>query len=853
SLFYVQKRIKEEHLSNYRTYQELLTEHFKDELGNYLKGRIMGINVLSSLDSVKGGDILRMPKDIEDYFKYLRKLYGKAVFLYDENGIILYSTRKSLIGNQHSDREFFKWCLEERNAGKILISTLLKEGQKTFLELNPSPSDIFIVSPLYIYKKERRIFHGALGILINMRKYVESKLIPISTKRAFELSIFWKDGTLLYSLHHPEMVERNVFDKSCNKCHNLLPLQRALREELGYFEFYSGKTRSLANSVTLQLNDYSFKIMVRTPSHRIMALIHRSLLATILLTISIIFAFSISFVLFTRARVQKLRSDEKVETLREKLELEERLRKSEEKFSKFAENTSVGIWNYKTDVPIPTNILVEEQVEMILKHGYLAFCNDAMARMYGLERKEQFIGTFLKETLNPDDYRNVEFLKEFVKNGYKLINWESYEKDIHGKTHIFLNSLYGVIKNNHLIEAWGSQIDITELKELEEERRRLEQQLFQTHKMEALGRLTGGVAHDFNNILTAIIGNAELALSSISSTDPNYKRIISILESAKRASNLTRNLLTISRRQIGEFSVVNLNDIVNSMEDLLKRTAGEAVRFVLSLDPRLEPVEIETTQMEQVILNLAVNARDAMPEGGTITISTRNVILTKELCLLCSEYLQGEFVELSISDTGVGIPEEIREKIFEPFFSTKEGGTGLGLSIVYGALIQMRGHLTISSSPMKGTTFYIYLPIYKGTKREIKTFKFGDEEVKGGNETILLVEDEKDIVEMMTDFLSNLGYYVIPTSSAEEALEKIKGIDKIELLITDVILPKMKGRELSIEIKKRFPQAKTLFISGYPEERISLQEVAEGRVNFLPKPFTPFAIAKKIREILEQE
>ncbi len=477
-----------------------------------------------------------------------------------------------------------------------------------------------------------------------------------------------------------------------------------------------------------------------------------------------------------------------------------------------------------------------------------------MAKMYGLESKEQLIGTPLRETLNPEDPRNIEYLRAFIESGYNLKNYESYEKDVHGKTHVFLNSLQGVMKDKHLIEAWGSQKDITEIKEMEDERKKLENQLFQVQKMEALGRLTGGVAHDFNNILTTIIGNSELAISGMAPSDPNYRRIKSILESAKRASNLTQKLLTFSRKQFGETIPANLNDVIKSMEDLLRRTIGEDVNLVLDLEKDLKNVKIETTLMEQIILNLVVNAREAMPEGGTLKISTKNVFKSNERCSICSESINGEYVELSISDTGVGIPPEIRNKIFEPFYSTKKDGTGLGLSIVYGALSQLKGHLNFKSEVGKGATFFVYLPVYKGEEKVVeKRIIIGTNEIRGGDETILIVEDEKDILDMMREFLSELGYEVITASSADEAIEKIEGISKIDFLVTDVILPGKKGPDLAKTIKVIYPQIKILFISGYPEDRLSAQAVFEGEINFLSKPFTPFSLAKKVREILDRK
>lgn len=850
--FAVQDRIKEENLKNFKVYQNSISKYFSFEIFQYLKARLTGLSVISSLDSLKRRDFWKIPEDIDGYFKYVKEKHVKGVFLYDENGLIIHSTFKKAIGLNHSGEEFFLWCREGNKKGKFYILPLIPtDYKKVFPGANLIPSDLFAITPVYSEMNGRNIFSGAVAIIIDLKNFIEREFFVSDLRKQSDFLILWEDGTVMYSHFHSEMILRNIYQRDCLNCHQLILFQKAMERDSGDFE-YSFKERKIMSFHTVQLEDVSFKIFIITPYKSIVGFAQRSLTATLLFTLLLITAFSFSFFMFMRSRIQKLRADERIENLHRRLQLEERLRKSEEKFKIFGDITSDGIWQYKTDVPIPVDLPVDEQIRMIFEHGYLAWCNDSTARMYGLESKEELIGKPLRKILNPDDPRNIEFLRAFIQSRYNLKNYESYEKDIYGKTHIFLNSLQGIIKNKYLVEAWGSQKDVTEMREAEEERKKLEKQLFQVQKMEAIGRLTGGIAHDFNNILTAIIGNAELILAGTSPIAPNDNRIKIILNSAKKAANLTQKLLTFSKKQLGEPVVTNLNEVIKSMEDILKRTIGEYISFVISLDEDLKPVKIETTQMEQIILNLVVNAREAMLDGGTLKISTRNVVKTGERCVLCSESLNGEFVELSISDTGVGIPPEIQDKIFEPFYSTKKDGTGLGLSIVYGAVIGMKGHINFTSENRKGTTFFVYLPVYKGEKREeVKKITLGKEEIRGGNETILFIEDEKEILEMIKDFLSELGYQLITASSSEDAEEKIKGVPKVDILVSDVILPGKKGPDFAKEIKVIYPQIKVLFVSGYPENRISAKAVWEGEVNFLAKPFTPSALAKKIREILD--
>lgn len=836
-LFDVQNRIKNETLSNFLIYQSSISRYFSFKFSQFLRARMVGLSIISSLDSLKSRNMEKIQGDMEDYFKYVRKQHVKGVFLYGENGLVISSTFERAAGLNHSNTDFFKWCKEKRGKGEFFLKPILNmEYNKLFPSLNLEPSDIFIITPVYT---DESIFSGALAIILDLKSYVEKEILSSELRKFSNVLILWNDGTLLYP--PPEMIKINIMDQ----------FRKVMEKPSGDFEFYFGKEREIANFNTVQVDDFSLKIFIYTTYKKIVELSQRALTSVLILILSLILVFSFSFLMFMRANIQKVRADEKIESLRTRLELEEKIRKTEEKFYTFANITSDGIWLYKTKVPIPVSLPVDEQMKMIFENGYLAWCNDSMAKMYGLESKEQLIGTFLRETLNPEDPRNVEFLRAFIERGYNLKNYESYEKDIHGKIHVFLNSLQGIIKDKHLIEAWGSQKDITELKEMEEERKKLENQLFQAQKMEAIGRLAGGIAHDFNNILTAIIGNAELALSGMSPPDPNYRRMKSILDSAKRASDLTRKLLTFSKKQFGETIPANLNDLIKSMEDLLKRTIGEDINLILDLEKNLQNVKIETSLMEQIILNLVVNAREAMPEGGKLTISTRNVLKSGERCSFCSGLINGEFVELSISDTGVGISPEIEDKIFEPFYSTKKDGTGLGLSIVYGALSQLKGHLNFKSKVGEGTTFFVYLPVYRG-KEDEKRIIMEINGIKGGNETILIVEDEKEILDMIGDFLSDLGYEVITASSAEEAMERIKGISKVDLLVTDVILPGKKGPDFAKTIKVIYPQLQILFISGYPEDRLSARAILEGEIDFLPKPFTPFVLAKKIREILER-
>ncbi len=385
------------------------------------------------------------------------------------------------------------------------------------------------------------------------------------------------------------------------------------------------------------------------------------------------------------------------------------------------------------------------------------------------------------------------------------------------------------------------------------EKKLLERQLYQSQKMEAIGRLAGGVAHDFNNLLTVIRGYSELIQIQVEEQDPTFHRIKQIDQACERAESLTRQLLAFSRRQILQPKIVNLNDLIHEMEKMFSRIIGEDVALTTHLNPKLGHVEADPGQIEQVILNLVVNARDAMPSGGSILIETDNVLLDRSARRKHPEIREGDYVRLSITDTGVGIDKETQAHIFEPFFTTKrEGeGTGLGLATVYGIIKQSNGFIWVYSEPGHGTTFKVYIP--HSTSDTIPDTKLGKEQLALiGTETILVVEDEIDVRQLVCETLEMMNYNVIEASNGLDALQIVKNDHKkINLVLTDVVMPEMSGKELVDEIKKIQHNMKVLYMSGYTENTIVHKGVLEAGTNFLQKPFTPAALIKKIREVLD--
>ncbi|UCF20552.1 MAG: response regulator [Gemmatimonadota bacterium] len=383
----------------------------------------------------------------------------------------------------------------------------------------------------------------------------------------------------------------------------------------------------------------------------------------------------------------------------------------------------------------------------------------------------------------------------------------------------------------------------------------LEEQLRQSQKMEAVGQLAGGIAHDFNNLLTAIMGNAELLLANLNEDDPRRGDLDEIRHAGARAARLTRQLLAFSRRQVMEPVILGLNEVVDNVSNLIQRLIGEPIELVTKLDEGLVQVLADPGQIEQVVLNLAVNARDAMPEGGRLLIETANVDLDEEYLGTHARVTPGSYVMLAISDTGVGMDEETRSRIFEPFFTTKASGkgTGLGLSTVYGIIKQSNGYIWVYSEPGRGTTFKIYLPQFGGKEPvERPGLRDMEGEVAVGGETALLVEDDDGVRAVVRRTLQSSGYTVLEARNAAQAERMAREHDgPIDFLVTDLVMPDMSGRELASRIAAYRPLLRVLYMSGYSDNAVLGEGMLTPEMEFLAKPFSQDKLLQKVRRILE--
>lgn len=505
----------------------------------------------------------------------------------------------------------------------------------------------------------------------------------------------------------------------------------------------------------------------------------------------------------------------------------EALRESEERYRSLVENIDIGV------------TLLDREYNIVT-------INPARARMTG-KAPHELVGKKCYDVLR--DYGNVcpdcpcrrafdsnqpsELDTEIVSADGSMINARIRVLPIHGQD--------------------GAEKGFVVLTENVTERLRFEAQMHQAAKMEAIGRLAGGVAHDFNNFLTTILGYSDLLLKQIPLDSPIRGKVAQIYHSAERSAGLTRQLLAFSRKQVLALRPLDINAVAAELEPMLRRLIGEDVELKAVLASALGTVVADPGQIEQILMNLAVNARDAMPEGGRLTLETRNVLLDRDFARTHADVDPGPYVMLAVSDTGIGMEPEILSRIFEPFFTTKEEGkgTGLGLPMVYGIVKQHKGHIFVYSEPNRGTTVKIYWQAARQTPTPLTTTPLPGTQWRG-NETVLVVEDEEIVRELTCEMLQLMGYEVLKATSPGEAIEISQSRDRpIHLLLTDVVMPQMNGTALFNRLSLLRPGIDVLYMSGYTESFIEHHGVADPAVHFLQKPFTGEELASKVCYLLD--
>ena len=522
----------------------------------------------------------------------------------------------------------------------------------------------------------------------------------------------------------------------------------------------------------------------------------------------------------------------------ERKKTENRLKESEERYRKLVENSLQGLVIAQDD-PLRLSF-ANEPMEWITGYTPVELMNSSPDALFKL--------------IHPDDR------KKFFENFRKRLKGEKIPPQYHYRLIDKSGETRWVELYSSRTEYMGSPatqtvfLDVTDRKLAEDEKMKLEEQLRQSLKMEAVGRLAGGIAHDFNNLLTGINGYSDIIMESCEPGDPILKDVEEIRNAGKRAAELTSQLLAFSRKQLISPKIVRPNEIIDKSLKMIRRIIGEDINLSFIPARKLGHIKADPTQIDQILVNLAVNARDAMPNGGTLTIETHNILLDSEQVVIHGQpqEISGEYIVLIVSDNGCGMSEGTQKHIFEPFYSTKakDQGTGLGLSTVYGIVRQNNGFIRVYSKFNLGTSFKIFFPQTSGIAERLDEKKAVS--IPGGNETILLVEDEDMVRRLTRKILTNQGYSVIEETNGLDAYQhSSKRIDQIDLLLTDVIMPNMNGRVLYEKLAELKSELKVLFISGYTEDVIAHHGVLGKDTHFLQKPFSPTELTRKIREMLD--
>jgi PAS domain S-box-containing protein len=477
--------------------------------------------------------------------------------------------------------------------------------------------------------------------------------------------------------------------------------------------------------------------------------------------------------------------------------------------------------------------------------GIIIIWNHGAERLFGYSAQE-ILGECTARFSFPDELKALQKVQE----GEDVPPFEAVRRRKDGK------EIHVSVRISPIRDGEGKLVGASAICRDVSERRRLEEQMRQAQKMEAVGQLAGGVAHDFNNLLTVVAGYSEVLLGSLPADNPTVPLLKEIHKAGERAVSLTRQLLMFSRRQMQAPEVLDINAIITEMEKMLRRMIGEDILLRTDLSPGLGQVKADRGQIEQILMNLAVNSRDAMPEGGKLIIETTNAVLGEDVARSQLELKPGRYSMLAVSDNGCGMDEQVKARIFEPFFTTKGPGkgTGLGLATVYGIVQQCQGAIYVYSEPGRGTTFKIYFPqTEEGCPlSSSKSFSCVRNAPRGG-ETILLVEDEDAVRGFTRHALTMYGYTVLEASGAREALQLFRQHQgPLHLLLTDVVMPEIGGRQLAERLLELKPRLKVLYVSGYTDNAVLHHDVLEADAAFLQKPFTPAALANKVRELLDR-
>lgn len=516
---------------------------------------------------------------------------------------------------------------------------------------------------------------------------------------------------------------------------------------------------------------------------------------------------------------------------------EQTLRESEERFRQIYEHMAVGV--------------AEVSLDFIITGA-----NDAYCRMLGY-REEELIGQHLKDFTHPEVVEENLHKQARLAKG-EIDHYRMEKQFVHKNGHV----IYGMLDANLVRDAdgtplyfLGSVLDLTACRQAEKEKVRLEKTFQQAQKLESIGRLAGGVAHDLNNMLSPVLGYAEMLLDDTDEYDPRKSAIEAIMHAGSRARDLVRQLLAFGRQQMLDFKPIQVNRLLKKFEPFIRHSIREDIRIHMALAPALPVIEGDNGQLEQVLMNLLVNAQDAMPDGGRLTIETALVELDEHYAAQHDGVTPGSYVMLAMTDTGHGMDQHTRENLFEPFFTTREQhkGTGLGLATVYGIIKQHGGNIWVYSEAGMGATFKVYLPVSDKTDAGEEKQTADTTLAFSGKETILLVEDNPQVRKLARTILIRQGYYVLCAENGPEALVLLENADTPpDLLLTDVIMPEMNGKQLFKKLAALYPDLRVVYMSGYTDNVIGRHGIIDNGINFIEKPFSVKTLTTKIHRALHQ-
>ena len=533
---------------------------------------------------------------------------------------------------------------------------------------------------------------------------------------------------------------------------------------------------------------------------------------------------------------------------------EAELRRSRERYQSFIAHSSEAIYRTEFDEPIDVSLPVEQQLDVIYESAWIGECNQAMAAMYGHDSPEDVVGRRVRELHGGDNAAHRAMFRRFIEAGYRTLGSETEQRLPDGSQRFYRSNDIGIVENGRLLRIWGIQVDVTERRQAERERERLQSQLLQAQKMEAIGQLAGGIAHDFNNILAAMTLELTMLRDDADTTPERLREVTDeLLAATSRAAGLTRQMLLFSRRQALQQTRFDLNVVVKEIARMLHRVLEEHV--VLEVDCSRQPlwVDGDAGMIGQVVMNLCVNARDAMPAGGRLTISTALVPLSLELAARHHAVPDADHVCLRVVDTGQGMDRSVLEHLFEPFFTTKDQGkgTGLGLATVHGIVGRHGGFLEVDSQVGCGSAFAVFLPAAANAPEADLVAAGG--RVTGGSERILVVEDESLVRHAAARCLRGLGYHVTEAADGLEAL-RLWHHDQggFDLLLTDMVMPQgLSGLELAARLRRSKPGLRAIISSGYSEQTLDSDTIQARGIVLLPKPYTSAALGAAVRACLD--